>query len=1228
MKQNTLIILTLWILIFIPFKSASQTHNELVTESFDISIDFGSSGRKTIPVQYDIEAKILFPVIDIFNYLKIAHTVQADRNVIVGYIFNENDKFEINLAQQFITYKGKKTTFDNNDINYDGVELFIRQYVIENAFGFNLKFDFNSMTAKMSAENDFPIAKLNKIEKARQNIRLINQTENYDTLLNREYHLFNFGMADWSISGNRQGSATDEVRAGIGVGAEVLGGETNLWLNFSSLYGLKRNQQRYYWKWVDNNFKPLRQAQIGRVHANSTATLLTPMDGFFITNTPSTVRKALGDYVISDYTNPDWIVELYINNTLISYTNADASGFYTFKVPIVYGTNRITLRFYGPNGEERSEEKIMSMPYNLLPAGEFEYRVTGGIMLDAERSKYTRAETSYGVYRGLTVGGGCEYLSSIIENPNIPFANVTWQAFSKLMLTAEYAHKVRMRAALNYNFSNNVLDMNYTRYEPGQRAILYNYKEQYKANLSIPYMSRKVGGLIRAGFNSNVYENFSFNNAELTLTANSGPFSANFQNMANWIENSSSNVYANLTFGYRFWKNAVFRPSIQYNYTNNSIISYKAALEKRVLGNGYLSMMYENFPVMDHSSFNIAFRYDLSFMSTYLSTHLNQNTAHIAFSARGGTAYGSGNNYIHTDAREQVGRSGIAIMAFVDKNFNNVKDDDEFYVSNISVRCNGGKVVKNAKDSITRIVGLEPFTEYILQLDESTFQNISWKLAHKKIKVLTDPNQFKKISVPIYPMGEVSGMVIDDSGNGKGRILVEVLNDNGEKVASALTESDGYFSYLGLKPGNYTLRIDTLQQKVLNLRCTAQLVTIHEDSYGSTIDVGDVKVVDLTEKIDETQISKNDIHNQLLSLDSLLSYSILFDLDKTTVRTEYKGNLLKLADLLKLNRKFVLEIQGHTDGVGTQGYNLKLSEKRAQAVKDELLKLGVDTKQLTIKGFGKLKPAASNSTAAGRAMNRRVVFKSLMDNAAQTNEGKPNRDESKNKEDINKRVVFSNDTTKMWLSTHNMYSIFYGKDRFSVRNQHKVLLNAVGQIMKRNPDLKLVVESFADSDGASTYNKVLTDKRSAAVVEFLSTIGVDTKRIQVESYGQNKPFNDNANEVEKLTNRRTVFTYYRNGEKVNLDNQIFAYMKNNIKSNVDQLYIRNMGNDKYMIQVGAFRSEHEAKEIADKLFSIFSDNIYVIQEDGYYKIRVGYFPTLQEALKTRTFIQASMVLDN
>ncbi len=99
---------------------------------------------------------------------------------------------------------------------------------------------------------------------------------------------------------------------------------------------------------------------------------------------------------------------------------------------------------------------------------------------------------------------------------------------------------------------------------------------------------------------------------------------------------------------------------------------------------------------------------------------------------------------------------------------------------------------------------------------------------------------------------------------------------------------------------------------------------------------------------------------------------VLFETNKADLLPGAMRSIDKLAAFLKSypNRKVLIE--GHTDSRGSEAYNLKLSQKRANAVKEALIERGIDPSRIIAKGYGEAYPVASNLTAAGRQQNRRV----------------------------------------------------------------------------------------------------------------------------------------------------------------------------------------------------------------------------------------------------------------
>ena len=98
-----------------------------------------------------------------------------------------------------------------------------------------------------------------------------------------------------------------------------------------------------------------------------------------------------------------------------------------------------------------------------------------------------------------------------------------------------------------------------------------------------------------------------------------------------------------------------------------------------------------------------------------------------------------------------------------------------------------------------------------------------------------------------------------------------------------------------------------------------------------------------------------------------------FDFDKAVVKPKYYKDIQSVAEVMKKYPDLKIVVEGHTDNVGGEKYNLNLSQKRAEAVKNVMVtKFNVDPSRLTAKGFGESKPIASNKTKEGRQKNRRV----------------------------------------------------------------------------------------------------------------------------------------------------------------------------------------------------------------------------------------------------------------
>ena len=102
--------------------------------------------------------------------------------------------------------------------------------------------------------------------------------------------------------------------------------------------------------------------------------------------------------------------------------------------------------------------------------------------------------------------------------------------------------------------------------------------------------------------------------------------------------------------------------------------------------------------------------------------------------------------------------------------------------------------------------------------------------------------------------------------------------------------------------------------------------------------------------------------------------NIFFETGKATLTPQSRLELEKAIELMRVNPSMIIEIGGHTDNVGDDNYNMKLSHDRAKSVRDYLVNGGINSERIQAKGYGELNPVATNDTEDGRKANRRTEF--------------------------------------------------------------------------------------------------------------------------------------------------------------------------------------------------------------------------------------------------------------
>ena len=226
------------------------------------------------------------------------------------------------------------------------------------------------------------------------------------------------------------------------------------------------------------------------------------------------------------------------------------------------------------------------------------------------------------------------------------------------------------------------------------------------------------------------------------------------------------------------------------------------------------------------------------------------------------------------------------------------------------------------------------------------------KDGYKTARVTVTLKKDAELSVPItlnkiyHPKGIFTGTVIDAQTRKPVAAKIYILELKGRPAIVSGIET-GVFKDT-LPAGNFTVKVEAEGY----VTQTFPIVIRDRDTY--------IKNIKIYQKlVEHKKITLKGIH---------------FNSGKASIRPDSYSILDEAVQLLKANPDVKVEIAGHTDSVGRASYNLRLSEARANSVRDYMIQHGIEASRLIARGYGETMPIAPNTTRAGRAKNRRIEF--------------------------------------------------------------------------------------------------------------------------------------------------------------------------------------------------------------------------------------------------------------
>jgi hypothetical protein len=834
-------------LILVATLHAHAQQEEEYPDEISVNLEVKGIGATDIPALY-LDKDVYLAIGPVFDFIKIRNIIFPSLDTLKGFYINEADSFLFDRPGKKIYFRGKPIDASDHGFLRSETGLYLNLKYFQSVFGLDGLFYFRRLVVTMESQVELPAIREARLDMMRRNISRLKGEVKADTNIKRTHPFFHFGMADWAIMSAQQSQGGDLTTVNVSMGAILAGGELNTSINYYSQQAFTEKLQFYQWRHVNNENKALRQVTAGKIFTQSTATLYAPVVGVQVSNISTLYKKAYGTYTLSNTTEPGWTVELYVNDVLVDYTRANESGFYTFEVPLIYGLTNVLLKFYGPYGEVRTNRQFINIPFSFVPKKTFEYSASGGLVEDGKDSKFSRLSMKYGLSHHVTVGGGNEYLSSVTSGAMMPFINTSVRLAPRLLLSSEFAYGARSRTVLSYRMPKGMqFELDYINFAEGQTAIFFNFSEERKATISMPINAKRFSLFARLTMDQIILPYTQYTNSEMALTGFLGRVGVNLSTFTSFMKTGNPYFYSVASGTLPLPRRFLATAQLQFDHKTNMPVFSKLTLEKNIKGKGFVSLAYQEYYNINNRNILLGVRYDFAFAKTAVSVLTGSDNTYSRIQAASGSLVSDKKSgYLKAGNRTGVSKGGVAIEAFLDVNGNGLRDSGEARVPGLRVQMNGGRTIYDEKDTMIRIMDLEPYNTYFMELIRNSFDNISWQLKHKTLNVTINPNNFTLIKVPVMVVGEVSGMISKASSmenkadaRGQGQIIMCIYNAEGTLVARTISEGDGYFNYLGLRPGFYTIRPDAEQLSRLRLQSFPELlpITIKEGTDGDVADV-------------------------------------------------------------------------------------------------------------------------------------------------------------------------------------------------------------------------------------------------------------------------------------------------------------------------------------------------------------------------------------------------------
>ncbi|MDI6767432.1 MAG: hypothetical protein QME52_11470 [Bacteroidota bacterium] len=832
--------------------------NSTLIERSGAQTPFSKDTIQTIPVdltirdigraEFDIlskDGKIYLPLLSIFNFIKVKVDYMPQTGMVEGFYLNRNNPYNINPTTNSYQISGIVGSISPVDYITTPEEFYLRQELFDHIFGLKMEYSPRALSVKFRTRVKLPIFLERERELARRRQQMFAPKEAEYTLPRLPW-IFGGGRLDWNLTASASTIGSPRYDYSFRLGNQFLGGnlESSIHATVNRPITIDNVSTRLQYAFLDQ--RVLNQIVIG----NIITTGFQPHNifGAEITNRPAPRRLFFAEDIFSDFIGSNQTIDFYQRGMLMASQITPAEGQYQFTTLLPYGVSTFEVHAYDDFGLETVKRYRIDVPNSMVPPGEIQYSLTGGVFRYKPHTGVGNFSALWGINSVFTMGGGIDYLnyrrnwtkihpslSAIARLSNITNINafVVPTAFSRAEFSMFYPSM--LGGTVSYSlFSRNP-------FYNSRHAI-----NEKTLSLSIPLS-------IIAGYDMPTWQVSMFAQHTLYSTVNTwnvraslhGSFEGiSFRGIQSlyWSDRTRSLTQnlTSLSIFARLPAQVFFRVTSSYDHIAGKIPNIRVSVAKNILKAGSIQLFVDRSFISYITTIGAQFIYYFPFAIARVGVTKVGGYGVYRFveNIRGSIGYADESSDFMFDNLNRVGLGGLLVKPFLDLNGNNTQDIGESDVVKARVSSSldwgSGARMKYIPDIGFGLSRTLPYENYLISIDPISLEDPMWVPRYKSISIISEPDKFRVIELPIVIGGIVRGSINElaqDTLRPIAGMTVTIKSDemiNGMPVYvnSMTTFSTGEYEFIGVLPGSYNISISEDETAKLGRVAERSTITI------------------------------------------------------------------------------------------------------------------------------------------------------------------------------------------------------------------------------------------------------------------------------------------------------------------------------------------------------------------------------------------------------------------